>query len=127
MQSLHNLNDVQMSMQARMVLLQRASFDTLATVCASMSADSNDHALVHNCTLALSYYQSTASLVEVGGHHYLVIAAVAAKALLGWLLLSHARRYLRPFDYLVISGGAHCLSLVSDVFHSREAILCYIS
>lgn len=97
-----------------MALQQKAFFDTLAAVCAS-TPEASDYALVHNCASALAHYQNTASLAEVGSLHYLVIAAVLTKALCGWMVLTHARRYIRPFDYLVVSGGAHCLMLVGAV------------
>lgn len=89
--------------------------------------DDADAGVMQICSKAMS--KATASLAAdshtlpslllLSSHHF-IIAMVLAKALLGYAIMRFGTRYIRPFDYLVASGAAHCLLLVSVLVKAAD-------
>lgn len=102
-----------------MALQHKASLDVLSTICSSMPDDA-DASVLARCSSAISQYHLTASYDFSGASHHVAIGLVALKAVIGFLILRFGSRHVRPFDYLVASGAAHCLMLVSVLANLRN-------
>lgn len=108
---------LQTSLQARMVIQQQASLDILQTVCSAAASTNPTTALVSLCGQAVEHSERIRdAIIPAFVSHKLVIASVAAKALLGYALLRFFPRHIRPFDFLVASGAAHCMMLYCFFF-----------
>lgn len=98
-----------------MALQQQSSLDLLSTLCSSLPEDV-DTSLLHTCAHAISHEAESLIAGQSSYSHRLAIAVVLLKAFLGYMLLTRASRYVKPFDFLVASGAIHCLALVSESF-----------
>ncbi|KAK9895274.1 hypothetical protein P389DRAFT_172858 [Cystobasidium minutum MCA 4210] len=103
------------SLQARIALQQQSSLDLLSTLCSSLP-ENVDASLLHSCAHAISHEAESLLSSQSSYSHRLAIALVLFKAFLGFVLLTHASKVVKPFDYLVGSGAAHCLMLYLLVF-----------
>lgn len=111
------------SLQARLALQGQASLNLLSSVCNSMPVDA-DPSVVQICSKAMANAHAAlantlepteTSLILLLSHH-VVIAMVLLKAVFGYSVMRLAARFVRPFDYLVASGAAHCLLLYFAFF-----------
>ena len=94
-----------------MAIQQQSSLDLLSTLCSSLPEDV-ETSLLHTCAHAISHEAESLIAAQTPYSHRLVVMVVLLKAFIGYMLLSHVSRVVKPFDYLVASGAVHCLMLV---------------